>query len=145
MILSIYLYMRCFGALLQKQVKLVINAMMERTGVQNRRKTLKKPSAPIDAAHEPIGARVFWPTEVNEAHSTCLWKFICARHLKTHFKISTCSTRLYLEGKGPHGSCGRQRNRLGEEIREDTACADRRNPAPIGATALFARNRVFYE
>ena len=57
----------------------------------------------------------------------------------------TCSTRLYLEGKGPHGSCGRQRNRLGEETREDTACADRRNPALIGATALFARNRVLYE
>ena len=69
MILPIYLYMRCFGALLQKQVKLVINAMMERTGVQNRRKALKKPSALIGAAHEPIGARVFWPTEVTEAHS----------------------------------------------------------------------------
>ena len=25
-------------------------------------------------------------------------------------KILTCNTRLYLEGKGPHGSCGRQRN-----------------------------------
>ena len=82
MMLPIYLYMRCFGALLQKQVKLVFKVMLERTGIQNRRKVLKKPSAPIDAVHEPVGARVFWPTEVTVAHSTYLWKFIYARHLK---------------------------------------------------------------
>ena len=69
---------------------------------------------------------------------------ICLEDL-WNFKISTCSTRVYLEGKGPLGSCGRQRNRLGEETREDTACADRRNAAPISANALFARNRVLYE
>ena len=67
---------------MQKQVKLLIKVMLERTGVQNRQKVLKKPSASIGVVHEPIGARVFWPTEVTETHSTCLWKFICARHLK---------------------------------------------------------------
>ena len=61
---------------------MVIKVVLERTGIQNKQKALKKPSAPIGAAHEPVGARVFWPTEVTEAHSTCLWKFIYARHLK---------------------------------------------------------------
>ena len=69
MILPIYLYMHCFGALLQKQVKLVIKVMLERTGVENQRKALKKPNAPIDVVHELVGARVFWPTEVIEVHS----------------------------------------------------------------------------
>ena len=63
----------------------------------------------------------------NTLEDTCLRRIMELQEDLWNSKILTCSTRLYLEGKGPHGSRGRQRNRLGEEIKEDTACADRRN------------------